>query len=207
MKISGSVVSLTETFHLHILGMTCCSRLPCCVHQLTTTPLSTLSTCSPVRPSTRPSSRLLLTLFLTHRLYLRRLIECVGLVPEWMSPTGNQHKDLTEEDTSTFVKPMFFHKPSMTSIYDTSGALRHSLPNRIWTMNKYGKCWLHLCTHRRVKQVLTDHEFITLSEKAFLAECRETCPVFSHERKSSRDTFSDRDGISSGHQTVQGKGE
>ena len=31
--------------------------------------------------------------------------------------------------------------------------------------------------------------------------------MFSHERKSSQDTFSDRDGISSGHQTVQGKGE
>ena len=29
--------------------------------------------------------------------------------------------------------------------------------------------------------------------------------MFSHKRKSSQETFSDRDGISSGHQPVQGK--
>ena len=31
--------------------------------------------------------------------------------------------------------------------------------------------------------------------------------MFSYKRKSSQDTCSDRDGICSGHQTVQGKGE
>ena len=39
------------------------------------------------------------------------------------------------------------------------------LLNRIWTMSKYGPCWLHHCTYRREKQVLTDHEFTTPQEK------------------------------------------
>ena len=69
-----------------------------------------------------------------------------------------------------------------------------------------------LFIQEREKQVLTDHEFITPSEKT-------RCPVhltprvcagklaalFSLKRKSVQVTFSDRDGISSGHQRVQGK--
>ena len=59
----------------------------------------------------------------------------------------------------------------------------------------------------------TDHESITLSEKT---QCQvhltsETvqgpAAMFSHKRKSSQETLSDREGISSGHQTVQGKSE
>ena len=41
---------------------------------------------------------------------------------------------------------------------------------------------------------------------SFRKKCRETCRVVT-QRKSSQDTFPDRDGISSGHQTVRGKGE
>ena len=32
-------------------------------------------------------------------------------------------------------------------------------------MSKYGICWLHRCTYRSGKQVPTDHEFVTPSEK------------------------------------------
>ena len=60
----------------------------------------------------------------------------------------------------------------------------------------------------------TDHEFITRSENSqcprssdFRESAGKLVAVFSHQRKSSQDTFFDRDGISSGHQTVQGKGE
>ena len=41
---------------------------------------------------------------------------------------------------------------------------------------------------------------------SFVSEPRFTA-VFSQKWKSSQETFSDREGISSGHQTVQGKGE
>ena len=55
----------------------------------------------------------------------------------------------------------------------------------------------------------TDHEFITLSEKNSLSSSshlRESA-LFSHNRKSSQETFSDRENISSGHQPGQGKDE
>ena len=76
-------------------------------------------------------------------------------------------------------------------------------------MGKYGICWLHRCTNRTEKQVPTDHEFITPSEKT---QCqvhlilRESAgAVFSHKRRSSQET--DREGISSGHPPVEGKDE
>ena len=60
--------------------------------------------------------------------------------------------------------------------------------------------------------MLTDHKFITLSEKTqspvhLISEksVGKLATLFSHTRMSSQDTFSDRDGISSGHQTVQGE--
>ena len=78
--------------------------------------------------------------------------------------TGYEPKDLTEEDNlhrnDAQVRPLFFHRPSMTSAYDSAESLTSTLRNRIWTMSKYGPCWLH-CTCWSEKQVLTDHEFIT----------------------------------------------
>ena len=74
--------------------------------------------------------------------------------------------------------------------------------------------WLHRCTYRREKQVPTDHEFVTPSEKT---QCQvhltpekvqgNLAAVFSLKRKSSQETLSDREGISLGHQPVQGKDE
>ena len=45
------------------------------------------------------------------------------------------------------------------------------------------------------------------SSSHFRESLGEPAAVFSHKRKSSQDTFSDSDGICSGHQTVRGKGE
>ena len=44
-------------------------------------------------------------------------------------------------------------------------ASRLPLLNRIWTMSKYGPCWLHHCIYWRERQVLTDHELITPSRE------------------------------------------
>ena len=58
----------------------------------------------------------------------------------------------------------------------------------------------------------TDHEFITLSEKtryqAHLTseKVQGNLPQCSHTRKSSQETLSDREGLSSGRQPFQGKG-
>ena len=93
-------------------------------------------------------------------------------------------------------------------------ALRHLLLNRIWTMTKFGICWRHRCSYRMEKQVLTDHEFITLPTKTQCSvhltsvKVQGNLPRCCHTiRKSSQDKSSDMEGISSGHQTVQGEGE
>ena len=93
-------------------------------------------------------------------------------------------------------------------------ALRLPLLNRIWMMSKYGRCWLHRCTYRREKQVPTDHEFITPSEKT---QCQvllisETVhgnlPQCSHTQESRvKRHFPTEKAFSSGHQPVQGKDE
>ena len=60
----------------------------------------------------------------------------------------------------------------------------------------------------------TDHEFITPSDKNpvsssshFPESAGKFAAVFSHKRKLSQETLSDREGISSGHQPFQGKDE
>ena len=88
-----------------------------------------------------------------------------GPLAETHSPTGYELKDLTEEDNSILVKPMFFHRPSKTSTFDSAESIATRLLDRIGMMSKYGICWLHRCTYRREKQVPPDHEFITPSEK------------------------------------------
>ena len=78
-------------------------------------------------------------------------------------------------------------------------------------MIKFGICWLHRCAYTREKQVLTDHESITLYGKT---QCPvhltfvkvETCRIVLTQ-KSGQDTISHKEGVSSGHQTVQGKGD
>ena len=81
-------------------------------------------------------------------------------------------------------------------------------------MIKFAICWLLTTVPTGEKQVQTDREFVTLSEKT-------QCPVhltsekvkgnlpqcFHTKRMSSQETLSDREGVSSGHQSVLGKGE
>ena len=112
------------------------------------------------------------------------------------STTGYEPKDRFVEDTSFLVKPMFFHKPLRLPMGFTEYA------------------GFHHCTYRREKQVPTDHEFITLSEKnqcpvhLTFEKVQGSLPQCSHKKESRVKThFPDRDDISSGHETVQGKGE
>ena len=59
----------------------------------------------------------------TRRFTLRGSIECVFRPIEPHSPTGYEPEDLTREDTSKLVKPMFFHRPSMTSTCDSAESI------------------------------------------------------------------------------------
>ena len=59
---------------------------------------------------------------------LLRSIECVfDLVPDSTSPAGYEPNNLIE-DNSMEIKQMFFHKPSMTSTYDTSESITTPSP-------------------------------------------------------------------------------
>ena len=127
---------------------------------------TSLSTCTAIRPSTRPSTRLSLMSTSYGDLSCADPSNVsFGLLAETYSLAGCKPKDLTEEDNYVSVKPMFFHNPSMTSTYDSADSIATLLLNRIYMMSKCGICWLHRCAYGREKQVPTDHEFITPSEK------------------------------------------
>ena len=163
------------------------SRAPSLLYpsQMSTTSFSTLATCTPVRLSTPPSTRLLLTLS-SHRDYT-----CVdsstvsfGPVPESTSCTGYEPKNLIEVN-SMEIKPMFFHKPSMTSTCDTSESIA-TPPSWIgfgwWTNSDYvgftvltAECQVHLTFERRRAQGNPSH-------------CL-------HTRESSQGLFSDREDL------------
>ena len=54
----------------------------------------------------------------------------------------------------------FFHTPSLTSTYDTSESIATRNPESSLDDDQIREpCWLHHCTYKREKQVLTDHEF------------------------------------------------
>ena len=154
------------------------------------------------RPSTRP------LLFSTSH----RDLSCAdpsnvsfGPLAETHSPTGHEPKDLTEEDISMLVKSMFFHRPGMTSPCDSP------FLNRIWIMSKM-RNMLASPLYLKEREASADrsrvyHSFrenSVFSSSHFRESAgKKDVAVFSQFGKSSQDTFSC---ISSGHQTVQGKG-
>ena len=87
---------------------------------------TSLSTCTPARPSTRPSTRLLLMSCSHGDASIHRM--CLSVL--WVkmhSSTGYEPKDLTEEDNSMLVKPMFFHRQGMTSTCGSAEQIRNML--------------------------------------------------------------------------------
>ena len=162
-----------------------------------------LLTCTPTRPSIRPSTGpLQISSDENYHCDDPRNVS-FGPLADLHAPTGYEPKDLAEEDNPVHVKPFFFHRQSMTSTHGSAEILL----NRIWTMSKYGPCWLHHSFYRGEKQVLTDHEFITPQEKTqcqvhLTFEKKYGKPVarestekpialFSNKRKS-RNTFQQR---------------
>ena len=51
-----------------------------------------------------------------------------GSLADLHSPSGYEPKDLAEEDNPVQVKPLFFHRPSMTSTYDSAESIATSPP-------------------------------------------------------------------------------
>ena len=87
LKTTWSVVSLTKTFHLHILSqhVACALLIP---YQMSTASLSTLSPCTPIRPTSRPSSGSLLMSSSHGGIPCDDSLNATfGLMPESTSPT------------------------------------------------------------------------------------------------------------------------
>ena len=81
-------------------------------------------------------------------------------------------------------------------------------------MREFVLCWLHHCTYRREKQVQTDNEFITSTEKTLCQvhlvseHVRGDLQLCSHTRESRANNLTPtRDGIPLTHRAVQGENE
>ena len=109
-------------------------------------------------------------------------------------------------------KSMFFHKPSMTSTFDTSDRIATHPPESDLDDEQI-RNMLAPPLYLQEREASADrsrvyHSFRenwVCSSSPFRESAGKPAAVFSHKRKSSQDTSSDREGISSGHQTVQGK--
>ena len=75
---------------------------------------------------------------------------------------GYEPKDLAEND-DLCVKPLFFHRPSITSTYDSAESIA-TLPPESDSDDEQIRALLAspLYLQGREKQVRTDHKFITL---------------------------------------------
>ena len=121
-------MSLKKTIILHIQHSRSHALSLLFPSQLSTTSLSTLSICTPIRLSTRPPTRPLL-LSSSHGDFpcADPLNVSFDPVPDSTSPTGYEPNNLIE-DNSMEIKQMFFHKPSMTSTCDTCESITTPSP-------------------------------------------------------------------------------
>ena len=161
--------------------------------QASTTSLSTLSTNTPVRPSTRRTTRPLLTSSSYGNFPCAEPSNVSsGPMAEATSLAGYEPNatDLIEV-TNIEVKPMFFQRPSMTSTYDSAESI----------CGERSKC--RPITSSSLFPRILSVQFISLPRK-----CRETCRfVLTQKESRVKKYFYDRECMSSGHQPVQGQGE
>ena len=134
---------------------------------------------------------------------------------ETTSPTGCEPnaKNLIEV-TNTKVKPMFFHRPSMTSTYDSAESIA-TLPPKSDLDDDQIRNLLASPLYLQERQVSADRSRVydsfrensVSNSSHFQESAGKTAAIFSHTRTSSQETISDREGISSERQPVQGKSE
>ena len=184
--------------------MACRTRLPCCF----------LHNRAPLHFPLFPSSRPPLTTS-SHADYTCAdpSNSSFGPLPETTSPTGYELNNRVE-DNSMVIKLMFFHKPSMTSTYDTSESIATRPPESDLDddpiQNMLASPLYFFEREASADRSLVYHSFrqnSLSSSSRFRASAERPAAVFSHERKSSQESHSDRDGIPLAHGAVQGENE
>ena len=126
----------------------------------------------------------------------------IGHMADVPTATSFEPKDLSEND-DLCVKPLFFHRPSLTSTYDSAERIATPLVNRIWMMSKFVLCWLSAgfttvfagerskcgpITHLSLCERKLGVKFISSSEE--YGETR--CAVFKQKEVYSSNTFRQR---------------
>ena len=160
---------------------------------------TSLSTCTSVQSSTRPSIRPSL-MSTSHG-----DLSCAdpsnvsfGHLAEIHSPTGHEPKDLSEEDNSILVKPMLFHRPSMTSTHDSAESIttppptsdldddpiRNMLASPLYLQERAASA-----DRSRVNHCFRENS--VSSSSRFRESAGKPAPVFS-KKVESRDTFRQR---------------
>ena len=112
------------------------------------------------------------------------------------------------------VKPVFCHTPSMTSTYDSAESIatppldsdlddeqiRSMLASPLYLQEREASA-------DRSRVYHSYNESSVSSSSHFRASAGRFAAVFSHIRKSSQESHSDRDGISSAHRAFRGENE
>ena len=123
-----------------------------------------------------------------------------GSVAEAHSPAGYEPKDL-KESKSVLVKPMFLHRPSMTSIYDSveiiatispesdvdDDQIRNMLAPPLYLQEREASA----------DRPRVDHSFrenSVTSSAHFRERAGKPAAMFSHKGNPSQETLSDREG-------------
>ena len=119
------------------------------------------------------------------------------------SPTGYEPKDVAKEDNPVQVKPLSLHRPSMTSTYDSAECIATPPPEsdvddeQIRTLLASP---LYLQEREASADRLRVYHSIrenSVSSSSHFSECAgKPAAMFSHKRKSSQETISDREGVS-----------
>ena len=127
--------------------------------------------------------------------------------------TGYEPKDLAE-NYDLYFRPLFFHRPSITSTYDSAESMTTSPPESDLDDGQI-RALLVLPLYSQERQASADRSQVYHPVRENSVSSSSQVPkgavkpvaLFSSRRKSSPETCSDREGSSLEHQQVQGKNE
>ena len=136
-----------------------------------------------------------------------------GPLAEPQLPTWYEPNDLTEMN-NTDVTPMFFHRPGMTLTYDSAESIA-SQPSESDLVSEQLRDMLASPLYLQEKEASADRSRVyrsyrknsVSSSSHFLANAGRPAAVFSHRRKSSQESLSDREVVSLVHPAVPGENE
>ena len=173
---------------------------------------STLSPCT--RTLSYPSERPTSTLFSSEMNPCHDPQQAsIGCMADALPPTVYEPKDLAEDDDLR-VKPLFFHRPSITSTYHSAESIATPPPESDLDDEQI-RAPLTSPLYLQEREASADRSHVYLSVRETCCQVPSQVPkstekpvaLLSIKRKSSQEAFSDREDFSSEHQQVLGHNE